>query len=198
MPCRSEETWTQSWMLPGWAWILPCVLNAGKERKANGRLKPQYNKNKQAISHPHTSRQETNQLSPRSPHGTFFLSHFDWLKITRGNKKNLRKWAGLWLTGKSRSEWGCVSCKRFTSSRDLVYFMVWGPLGTRLARPWGGHRDDVRGHRQRFISWSRHRRCRATGLIVQLDRLDVFKNCMSDVKVKIQTVHQKVFWHTSG
>lgn len=184
MPCRSEETWTQSWMLPGWAWILPCVLNAGKERKANGRLKPQYNKNKQAISHPHTSRQETKQLSPRSPHGTFFLSHFDWLKITGGIKRTSE--SGLvydWLRSHVQNE--NVSHVNTSLrgafpllSRDLVYFMVWGPLGTWLARPWVGHRDDVRGHS--LDSW--HRRCRATALVVQLDRLDgishVFKNRM--------------------
>lgn len=32
MPCRSAET---NVMLPGWAWILPWVVKAGKERKAD-------------------------------------------------------------------------------------------------------------------------------------------------------------------
>lgn len=90
MPCRSAET--QREVLPGWAWILPWVLKAGKREKPMGDWSLN-TRNKQAIAHPHRSRQETTQLFPYTWHSTFsWAALIDWNNSYNSKEPRSESW----------------------------------------------------------------------------------------------------------
>lgn len=81
-----QRLWTRSWMLPGWAWILPWVLKAEKERKPMGDWSLKIIKNKQAGIHLHTQRGNYPIISI-NPTQYLFLS----LRLPKNNSYNRKE-----------------------------------------------------------------------------------------------------------